>query len=375
MSKVLTSSNKFLMSGGRWLTREYVPPEPPPPPPPTRYVYLNQSTGGTISASPMSGVDGDTVTLSNTPSTNYTFNGYSVNGSTLYSGNKFDFNGSDVTCSASWTYHDPGRGPMPTEGLLYLTDFYGANTKYIYAVRKDYYYDNYRYSAIPYHSNTDSYGEHRAINYGDNNPKWAKHTFSSSEFPGLQGMPSSYEGKHWSSVAVNTSGPAPAANFPYYNEPDRLLEYSTAFWAASGTNTPVDCTVISYGLRIVKWNQNDQWKFKIWVKNGCTLTSGSYCTFTPYGEYSSDSEVYMGVTNIDLSKMHHYNVYVNRTDTSTNGGLFEIYLDGVLLVRIRGNRDILTIYPVGGFGAGLRVSEFCLYDRRVIHYPDRPIEI
>lgn len=31
MKRVLTSSNKFLMSGGRWLTREYVPPEPPTP--------------------------------------------------------------------------------------------------------------------------------------------------------------------------------------------------------------------------------------------------------------------------------------------------------------------------------------------------------
>ncbi len=105
MKKVLTSAGRLLMSGGRWLTREYVPPEPPAPE--TRYVHLNQTTGGTISASPMSGQDGDTVTLSNTPSTNYTFNGYTVNGATLYSGNKFDFNGSDVTCSASWTYVQP----------------------------------------------------------------------------------------------------------------------------------------------------------------------------------------------------------------------------------------------------------------------------
>lgn len=105
MSKILTSSDRFLMSGGRWLTREE--PEPPPPPPVTRYVYLNQTTGGTISASPMSGVDGDTVTLSNSPDTNYTFDGYTVNGATLYDGNKFDFDGSDVTCSASWNYVPP----------------------------------------------------------------------------------------------------------------------------------------------------------------------------------------------------------------------------------------------------------------------------
>ena len=121
MSKVLKSSNKFLMSGGRWLTREYVPP---PPPPPTRYVYINQTTGGTISASPMSGHDGDTVTLSNTPSTNYTFNGYSVNGSTLYGGNKFDFSGSDVTCSASWTYT-----PQILIDAVYLTYFNSPTPK------------------------------------------------------------------------------------------------------------------------------------------------------------------------------------------------------------------------------------------------------
>lgn len=121
MSKVLKSSNKFLMSGGRWLTREYVPP---PPPPPTRYVYINQSTGGTISASPMSGVDGDTVTLSNTPDTNYTFDGYTVNGATLYDGNKFDFSGSDVTCSASWTYT-----PQILLDAVYLTYFNSPTPK------------------------------------------------------------------------------------------------------------------------------------------------------------------------------------------------------------------------------------------------------
>ena len=152
MSKVLKSSNKFLMSGGRWLTREYVPP---PPPPPTRYVHLNQSTGGTISASPMSGVDGDTVTLSNTPSTNYTFNGYSVNGATLYSGNKFDFSGSDVTCSASWTYT-----PQILIDATYLTYFNSPtpkNTSSIYT-----WTDN---PVICVPSNTPVFTNHMATGY------------------------------------------------------------------------------------------------------------------------------------------------------------------------------------------------------------------
>ena len=85
-------------------------------------VILNQTTGGTISANPVSGINGTTVTLSNSPSTNYTFNGYTISGSTLYDNNKFDINGSNVTCSASWTYVDPYNPlnlPSFTIRLLY----------------------------------------------------------------------------------------------------------------------------------------------------------------------------------------------------------------------------------------------------------------
>lgn len=99
--------NKVVLNNGRWIIGYREPEPPPPPPPPVYNVILNQTTGGTISASPMSGIDGTTVTLSNSPSTNYTFNGYTISGSTLYNNNKFNINGSDVTCSASWKYVDP----------------------------------------------------------------------------------------------------------------------------------------------------------------------------------------------------------------------------------------------------------------------------
>lgn len=94
---MITINNKVLKINGDWLKSATAP----------QIVYnviLNQTTGGTISAQPMNGVNGTTVTLSNTPATNYTFNGYSISGSTLYDSNKFDISGSDVTCSANW-YH------------------------------------------------------------------------------------------------------------------------------------------------------------------------------------------------------------------------------------------------------------------------------
>jgi hypothetical protein len=98
----------------------YEPPVPPDPfVPMPRYVTTTQTTGGTIIAYPTSGYDGDLVTLSHIDTTDYTFNGYSVNGATLYDGNKFNFDGSNVTCSGSWTYVPP---PPPPEDPQYIVN-------------------------------------------------------------------------------------------------------------------------------------------------------------------------------------------------------------------------------------------------------------
>ena len=67
-----------------------------------RNVILTQQTGGTITANPMSGYDGDVVTLSNTTASNYyTFSNYSLTGATL-TGNQFAFTGTDVTAKANF---------------------------------------------------------------------------------------------------------------------------------------------------------------------------------------------------------------------------------------------------------------------------------
>ena len=63
---------------------------------------LNQQTGGTITADKMSGVAGEIVTLSNTPSAEYNFGSYSITGGTL-TGNQFTFGDTDVTAAGSFT--------------------------------------------------------------------------------------------------------------------------------------------------------------------------------------------------------------------------------------------------------------------------------
>lgn len=79
---------------------------------PTYNVILQQSEGGIIGADPMSGHRNTEVTLSNTPSQNYFFDGYEISGANLYDTNKFKFVDSDVTAMAKWTYDWPDPNPL-----------------------------------------------------------------------------------------------------------------------------------------------------------------------------------------------------------------------------------------------------------------------
>ena len=65
-------------------------------------VSITQVAGGTVAASPSTGYYGTQVTLSNTPSSEYTFGSYSITGATLTS-NKFNFEESNVTAKGSFT--------------------------------------------------------------------------------------------------------------------------------------------------------------------------------------------------------------------------------------------------------------------------------
>lgn len=66
------------------------------------HITVNQTTGGTITATPIEGPNGTIVTLSNTPSTDYKFVSYSVTGTTL-NNNQFTINDSDVTVTGTFT--------------------------------------------------------------------------------------------------------------------------------------------------------------------------------------------------------------------------------------------------------------------------------
>lgn len=64
---------------------------------PVYNVNVLPSENGSVSASPLSGPYGTEVTLTNTPSEGYVFDGYELNGATLYDGNKFLIKKYDVS--------------------------------------------------------------------------------------------------------------------------------------------------------------------------------------------------------------------------------------------------------------------------------------
>lgn len=78
-----------------------------------RYVTLQQGTGGSISANPLSGRKGTIVNLSQTTNTDYRFDGYSITGANL-SSNQFAINNSDVTAQGIFTYY-PKRSVTVTQ--------------------------------------------------------------------------------------------------------------------------------------------------------------------------------------------------------------------------------------------------------------------
>lgn len=95
---------------------------------PHRYfVYINSTTGGTISATPDKGTDGTEITLTNTPENGYKFNSYSLTGATLRNNNKFDISGSNVTAEGSFDKVYKVNLTQTAGGIISATPMSGIN--------------------------------------------------------------------------------------------------------------------------------------------------------------------------------------------------------------------------------------------------------
>ena len=107
---------------------------------------------GSITASPMSGYQGTTVSLSNTPNANYGFQNYTLTGATL-TGNQFMLN-NDVTAMANFSALPTSRKLGDTVNAFYVNSYYDTTCeprilgRYTYTPM--YYTDNLNTAYVTY---------------------------------------------------------------------------------------------------------------------------------------------------------------------------------------------------------------------------------
>jgi len=101
MSTIVKFNNKVLRLNNK--TVGWTAPVPPP----VLYHVTTNGINGTVVATPNTGYNGDTITLSNTPDEGYEFDSYSLTGATLYDGNKFDIDNSDVNVVGNFNLIPP----------------------------------------------------------------------------------------------------------------------------------------------------------------------------------------------------------------------------------------------------------------------------
>jgi hypothetical protein len=102
---------------------------------PVYNVTILSSEHGTVTAEPVSGHNGTTVTLSNTPDSGYHFGNYNISGANLYDGNKFDFYKSNVSVNGTFianglTIDLNNQGTECTQEFLTQTNYPGVWTGY-----------------------------------------------------------------------------------------------------------------------------------------------------------------------------------------------------------------------------------------------------
>ena len=132
---------------------------------PIRSVTLQQTSGGTITANPMTGYDDTVVTLSNTANAGYTFNSYSITGGTL-TGNQFTLNGGDVTVKPNYT-HNVYNLTLQTNGNGKLaagktTGYYNDTTTLTATPSSNYKFNNYSVTGGTITNNTFKWGTSNA---------------------------------------------------------------------------------------------------------------------------------------------------------------------------------------------------------------------
>lgn len=159
---MLVWDNKPLIYGGKFFDFEYLKP---------RYIYLTQTVGGTISADKLSGMSGDIVSLSNTPSAHYVFLNYNTTGAAL-TGNQFEITNNNVSVNGTFSAEPQGRLLLlqQTGGTITADKTYGYSgetANLSYTADSDYYFNGWSNTGGSINGNVFTWGSANALVKGN----------------------------------------------------------------------------------------------------------------------------------------------------------------------------------------------------------------
>lgn len=274
----------------------------------TYTVTIGTHTNGTLSANPMSGTYGTTVTLSGTPNSGYALDYYTVNGSQI-SGSTFTLTGNTTVGAV----YKASIVPIPMLLLSYLD---GQQTS-----GKDAFTASYaKYDARPYYSSFWT-GSYATANQG----KIANVTSTIAD----GGLPSGYVGKKcWD---LTSGGMMPNGGATLYNSagsavspiPSTYSDWTLGMWIKC-TSYPSGTASSSLTNMFTGWNLGNDGN-TIMKPNAAAMSPFTFTGYNGMASTGSGTSLYWYKSNLlQLNKWHYFATYYNNTTYT-----IEFYIDGV----------------------------------------------
>lgn len=201
-------------------------------------LYLQQQIGGTITADKLSGMNGEIVTLGNTPDAGYQFNSYGITGAEL-SGNQFAFNGSDVSAQANFeetvytlTLQNDGHGTIAAS----KTTGHAGDTVTLSNTYNTYYrFNNYTVTGGTINGSTFTFGSQDAT---------AKANFTANKFTASGGW------EKGSNVSTAGKGAYSKNVGPFYATTSYKTSNVPTGWYNTSNRWKVTSTVSAYNITL-----------------------------------------------------------------------------------------------------------------------------
>lgn len=282
-------------------------------------LHLDQAIGGSITANRMSGNRGDVVTLYNNPSAGYSFDNYSVTGSTL-TGVQVRFNREDIYVAPSFTHNVYNINLQQTTGGTITSD-----------------------KSTGYYGDTVTLSNTPAEHYGFRDYSITGATLTGNQF------------------TINESNVTAKANFSAWPVRNVSVQQRTGGTIASNKSTGYDGDVVTLSN-----TANAGYTFTNYNVTGATLTGNQFAfnggNVTAQGAFSAWPELKAGTLRL---------LYSDGVIPSANGTFTQIvehpniwdFKPKSVLSKLQGQEELLEV--IDGNLSGKIVSDYLSYNPKL----------